>query len=384
MHALSRIVPHRLSAMGAVFYLQECSDPHTNQSLRTSSQKWAIPGFSWVANKVWQTTGPHVFPESDSVCGHCSSADKDTEENEGLEEDLGQQSDSNTSPRPFCQQRGHTGEGRKFQHQTALIAGSEVHAGPIHNIKISSITGHAKSSLTTVKTFPQEPVISQVPLRLQIRASGQRGTLGISIAGGKGSLPFKNHDEGVFISRVIKGGASEKAGIHVGDRLLEVNSLNMQGATHQEAVSALRKAGSCIKLKVLRERLCDREGPRNQHDTSERQLYSRDVRDVRERGRKELMMEKTEGCLSRKIEAVVCNGNGISELESKSEAEDFRNSHSLQGRKHTMAIPRIILTHPSTSDEDVELLTQSLSREPPHDFDIYDSHVCFDNSFCPP
>ncbi len=28
--------------------------------------------------------------------------------------------------------------------------------------------------------------------------------------------------QGIFISRVNKGGASEKAGIHVGDRLLEV------------------------------------------------------------------------------------------------------------------------------------------------------------------
>lgn len=28
--------------------------------------------------------------------------------------------------------------------------------------------------------------------------------------------------QGIFISRVIQGGASEKAGIHVGDRLLEV------------------------------------------------------------------------------------------------------------------------------------------------------------------
>ncbi len=29
--------------------------------------------------------------------------------------------------------------------------------------------------------------------------------------------------QGIFISRVNKGGASEKAGIHVGDRLLEVS-----------------------------------------------------------------------------------------------------------------------------------------------------------------
>lgn len=31
--------------------------------------------------------------------------------------------------------------------------------------------------------------------QLQIKVSGQRGSLGLSIAGGKGSLPYKNHDE---------------------------------------------------------------------------------------------------------------------------------------------------------------------------------------------
>lgn len=30
--------------------------------------------------------------------------------------------------------------------------------------------------------------------------------------------------QGIFISRVIKEGASEKAGIHVGDRLMEVGT----------------------------------------------------------------------------------------------------------------------------------------------------------------
>ena len=50
-------------------------------------------------------------------------------------------------------------------------------------------------------------------------------------------------------------------------------------------------------------------------------------------------------------------------------------------------IPRIILTHPSTSDEDVEPLTQSPNREPPPDFDIPRRRVrsaCFDSAFYPP
>lgn len=53
----------------------------------------------------------------------------------------------------------------------------------------------------------------------------------------------------------------------------------------------------------------------------------------------------------------------------------------------TWQIPRIILTHPSTSDEDVELLTQSPSREPLRDYDIPNRHAnsdCFDSAFYPP
>lgn len=53
----------------------------------------------------------------------------------------------------------------------------------------------------------------------------------------------------------------------------------------------------------------------------------------------------------------------------------------------TGQIPRIILTHPSTSDEDVELLTQNPSREPLHDFDIPDRRAhsdCSDSAFYPP
>ncbi|XP_041866351.1 disks large homolog 1 isoform X2 [Melanotaenia boesemani] len=190
------------------------------------------------------------------------------------------------------------------------------------------VTGSLTSSVVPEK----ESLISQVPLKLQIKVSGQRGSLGISIAGGKGSLPYKDHDEGIFISRVAKGGPSEKAGIHVGDRLLEVNGLSMQGATHHEAVGALRNAGSCIKMKVS-------DLKRNLH-------------------------------------------RAMSELEA-----EVSNKGSLQREKHTMAIPRIILTHPSTSDEDVELLTQIPRRELQRDVDDPDSFLhsdCCDSAFYPP
>ncbi|ETE55919.1 hypothetical protein L345_18372, partial [Ophiophagus hannah] len=49
----------------------------------------------------------------------------------------------------------------------------------------------------------------------------QTGGLGISIAGGKGSTPYKGDDEGVFISRVSEEGPAAQAGVRVGDKLLE-------------------------------------------------------------------------------------------------------------------------------------------------------------------
>lgn len=41
------------------------------------------------------------------------------------------------------------------------------------------------------------------------------GGLGLSIAGGHGSTPYKGDDEGIFISRVTDGGPAHMAGLRV-------------------------------------------------------------------------------------------------------------------------------------------------------------------------
>jgi protein scribble len=48
--------------------------------------------------------------------------------------------------------------------------------------------------------------------------------LGISIAGGKGSTPYKGSDDGIFISRVTSDGPSGRAGLQMGDKVIAVST----------------------------------------------------------------------------------------------------------------------------------------------------------------
>ncbi|XP_027130100.1 protein scribble homolog isoform X4 [Larimichthys crocea] len=98
---------------------------------------------------------------------------------------------------------------------------------------------------------------SQVKHTLTIQR--QTGGLGISIAGGKGSTPYKGDDEGIFISRVSEEGPAARAGVKVGDKLLEVNGVDLHEAEHHTAVEALRSSGAAVSMTVLRERMVEPE-----------------------------------------------------------------------------------------------------------------------------
>lgn len=51
--------------------------------------------------------------------------------------------------------------------------------------------------------------------RYNIHIERTSAGLGLSIAGGLGSTPFKGDDEGIFISRVTEGGPADLAGLRV-------------------------------------------------------------------------------------------------------------------------------------------------------------------------
>ncbi|KAF4798306.1 hypothetical protein TURU_065478 [Turdus rufiventris] len=92
-------------------------------------------------------------------------------------------------------------------------------------------------------------VISEIHL---VKAGGP---LGLSIVGGSdhSSHPFGIHEPGVFISKVIPRGLASRSGLRVGDRILEVNGIDLRHATHQEAVNALLANGQELSMLVRRD-----------------------------------------------------------------------------------------------------------------------------------
>ncbi|XP_033640380.1 protein scribble homolog isoform X7 [Asterias rubens] len=96
--------------------------------------------------------------------------------------------------------------------------------------------------------------------RLEISFSRDGGGLGISIAGGRGSTPYKGNDQGIFISRVVEGAMAFKQGLLVGDKVLSVNGVNLVDADHLEAVEALRSSTDHINIVILRETANNADG----------------------------------------------------------------------------------------------------------------------------
>ncbi|KAL5277737.1 SNX27 family protein [Megaselia abdita] len=53
------------------------------------------------------------------------------------------------------------------------------------------------------------------------------------------------------VSAVLENGAAEKAGIKKGDRILEVNNVAVEGATHKQVVDLIKSGGDCLSLTVI-------------------------------------------------------------------------------------------------------------------------------------
>ncbi|KAG7256114.1 hypothetical protein CRUP_036714 [Coryphaenoides rupestris] len=85
---------------------------------------------------------------------------------------------------------------------------------------------------------------------LQIRLiKGPKG-LGFSIAGGMGNQHVAG-DNSIYVTKIIEGGAAQRDGrLAVGDKILAVNSVCLEGVIHEDAVTALKNTSEVVYLKV--------------------------------------------------------------------------------------------------------------------------------------
>ncbi|XP_063063097.1 protein scribble homolog isoform X17 [Engraulis encrasicolus] len=177
-----------------------------------------------------------------------------------------QDEDAEEERRRLMGQRAEEEEEEEEEEDSEVTASTPLlHRTPAAEMENSRVM-HVNSSLQPVKgvSFDQVNNLLIEPARIEeeelsLIIHRQTGGLGISIAGGKGSTPYKGDDEGIFISRVSEDGPAARAGVKVGDKLLEVNDVNLQGAEHHTAVEALRSSGSAVTMTVLRERMVEPE-----------------------------------------------------------------------------------------------------------------------------
>jgi C-terminal processing protease CtpA/Prc len=95
---------------------------------------------------------------------------------------------------------------------------------------------------------PLSPKLGGTNLEI-VLVKGGKG-LGFSIAGGIGNQHISG-DDGIFVTKIIDGGAASVDGrLSVGDRIISVNSHNLEGVTHDHAVSVLKATKQTVTLVI--------------------------------------------------------------------------------------------------------------------------------------
>ncbi|KAH9509444.1 Discs large 1-like protein [Bulinus truncatus] len=126
----------------------------------------------------------------------------------------------------------------------------------VNNVDVSNTTHSA--AVEALKQAGRKVVLyvkrTKVPTEniMEIElVKGNKG-LGFSIAGGKGNQHIPG-DNGIFVTKIIDGGAAEIDGrLAVMDRLIAVNDTNLEDVTHEEAVQALKSTSEIVRLTIAK------------------------------------------------------------------------------------------------------------------------------------
>uniref|UniRef100_A0A8C2NH43 PDZ domain-containing protein n=1 Tax=Capra hircus TaxID=9925 RepID=A0A8C2NH43_CAPHI len=121
----------------------------------------------------------------------------------------------------------------------------------ISDIKKGSVAHSASSNVSPedlVKTQSLNEQESSGAIIYTVELKRYGGPLGITISGTE--EPF----DPIIISSLTKGGLAERTGaIHIGDRILAINSSSLKGKPLSEAIHLLQMAGETVTLKIKKQ-----------------------------------------------------------------------------------------------------------------------------------
>ncbi|XP_063634187.1 protein lap4 isoform X2 [Cydia splendana] len=149
-----------------------------------------------------------------------------------------------------------------------------VNFSPSPTAHVTTDTYHRLEASPPPLTQPYIPPAYQQKVLVHTTLIRDGAGLGFSIAGGKGSPPYRDDSDAIYISRISPQGAAAKDGkMMVGDKVVSINGVEMESARHEAAVGLLTGHERFVRL-VLQRTITPEQG-----ETPPRKSTSDEVRE---------------------------------------------------------------------------------------------------------
>ncbi|KAG3276284.1 protein tyrosine phosphatase, non-receptor type 13, transcript variant X8 [Ictidomys tridecemlineatus] len=127
----------------------------------------------------------------------------------------------------------------------ATYSSSQDHQTP----KKESSSSMNTSNKMNFKTFSSSPPKPGDIFEVELAKNDNSLGISVTVLFDKGGVNTNVRHGGIYVKAVIPKGAAESDGrIHKGDRVLAVNGISLEGATHKQAVETLRNTGQVVHL----------------------------------------------------------------------------------------------------------------------------------------
>ncbi|CAK7316320.1 Tyrosine-protein phosphatase non-receptor type 13 [Vulpes lagopus] len=207
-------------------------DSRTESASLSQSQ---VNGFfaSPVGDRTWQES-QHGSPSPSVVSKTIEKKRNSTDSNRSKTKKTGISDATDYSDRGDSDMDEATYSSSQDHHQTS---------------KKESSSSVNTSNKMNFKIFPSSPPKPGDIFEVELAKNDNSLGISVTVLFDKGGVNTSVRHGGIYVKAVIPKGAAESDGrIHKGDRVLAVNGVSLEGATHKQAVETLRNTGQVVHL----------------------------------------------------------------------------------------------------------------------------------------